>query len=246
MKKPLELLTPPATNIDTQMKKTYLQFLLLILAVAGCQGAALTGLVLFKGIEVPPKHDMLLKGETQVAVVPRAVYSNAYELQNAPREMARQVSVLLDENIRHAIRLNHKNKKLHVVDQSKVEAWLDQRLNDFDTFAEVGRDKSIKADIVIGIDIVGFRIRDPRNASLLQGRCDVQVQVIDCATGKILATETLAIVDPPSMPIPNNPGLEPQFRRQFIQVVSKRIAALFHYHDKHKMQRMDADNLENH
>ena len=37
-----------------------------------------------------------------------------------------------------------------------------------------------------------------------------------------------------------------QFRRQFVHVVSRRIAALFHYHDKNKMDRMDADNLEMH
>ena len=223
-----------------------LLLLLLVLIVVGCQGVALTGLVLLKGTEVPPKFDMLLKGEKRVAVVPRSVYSNAYELQNAPREMARQVSGLLEENIRHAARLNHKNTKLHVIDQSKVEAWLDQCNNDFDSFSEVGRDKSIKADIIIGIEVVGFQIRDPRNASLIQGRCHVQVQAIDCATGKIQASETLMIVDPPNMPLANNPQLEPQFRRQFIHVVSKNIAALFHYHDKNMMDRMDADNLEMH
>ena len=228
------------------MKKIHLLLLVLVVLFVGCQGALLTGLVLFKGQEAKPKHDILLKGEKRVAVVPRAVYVNAFELQNAPREMARQVSVLLNDNIRHAYRLNHKNTKLEVVDQSKIDAWLDQCHNDFDTFTEVGRDKSIKADIVIGIDIVGFQVRDPRNASLLQGRCEVQIQAIDCATGQILAKDTLVIVDPPNMPIPNNPGQEPQFRRKFIQVVSKRIAALFHYHDAHKMQRMDSDNLENH
>jgi len=226
------------------MKKIHL--LLLVLAMVGCQGAALTGLVLFKGTEVPPKFDDLLKGEKRVAVVSRAVYSNAYELQNAPREIARQVSVLLNDNIRHATRLNHRNNKLHVVEQSKVEAWLDDRNNDFESFSEVGRDKSIGADIVIGIDIVGFQIRHPQNASLIQGRCHVQVQAVECATGKILASDKLMIVDPPSMPIPNNPELEPQFRAQFIRVVSTRIATLFHYYDKNKRDRIDADNLEMH
>ena len=89
------------------MKHTPYLFLLLALTVVGCQSALLTAIVLVKGTDTPPKHDILLKGEKRVAVVPRAVYSNAYELQNAPREIARYVNYSLDENVR--------NKKLKVV-----------------------------------------------------------------------------------------------------------------------------------
>jgi hypothetical protein len=159
-------------------------------------------------------------------------------LQNAPQEIARHVNVLLDEKVR--------NKKLKVVEQSKVEAWLDNCNNDFDSFAEVGKDKSINADIVIGFDIIGFQIRDPHDPYLVQGKCDVQIKAVDCATGKVLATETLSIVDPPSMPIPGGPNVEPQFRRQFIQAVAQYIAALFHHHDPHKIRRIDADSLDMH
>ena len=218
------------------MKKLAPLLLLLGFTAVGCQSGLFTLLYVLNGRDEPPKYDILLKGEKRVAVVPRSVYSNSFELQNAPREIARHVNVLLDENV--------KNKKLRVVEQLKVETWLDHVHNDFDTFLEVGRDKSINADIVIGFNILEFRIRDPMNSSLIQGKCVVEVRAVECETGKILASETLTIVDPPSIPLPNNPRLEPQFRAQFIQVVAQQIAALFHHHDPNRLRRIDADNLE--
>jgi len=222
------------------MKKTAPLLLLLILTLAGCQ-FLYTGLVLIVGPERPPKHNILSKaGEKRVAVVPRSVYINSLELQNAPREIARQIRDILDDP------KNSRNKKLRVVEQAKVEAWLDYHGNDFDTFLEVGKDKSIQADIVIGFDIIEFRIRDPLNASLLQGHCKVEVWAIDCETGKSLARETLMIIDPPSTQMPSNPQLASQFRPQFISVVAQQIAALFHHHNPSKLKRIDADNLEMH
>ena len=217
------------------MRKLASLLLLFTLTLTGCN-LIMGGLILIRGTDEKPRYPILLKGEKRVAVVPRSVYSNSFELQNAHRDIARHVNSLLDENVR--------NKKLRVVEQSKVEAWLDNRNNDFDTFLEVGRDKSIKADIVIGFDIIEFRIRDPMNASLIQGRCMVEVRAIDCATGEPLAKETLTIIDPPNMPLQSNPRLDPQFRTQFTAVVAQQIAALFHHHNPHKLQRFDADNLE--
>jgi hypothetical protein len=227
--------------METTMKKL-IPLLLLTLILTGCQSAIFTLLYGLKGNDRPPPHDIIGKdkGELRVVVVPRSFYSNAYELQNAPREIARHVySILEDPNIT-------KNKKLKVVEQEKVEAWLDNCNNDFDSFVEVGRDKNIKADIVIGFDIIGLQVRDPQNPSLVQGRCQVQVQAIECATGKVLASETLMIVEPRNVPISGGPSLEPQFRRLFIQVVAKRIAALFHPHDPNKIQSIEADYLEMH
>ena len=222
--------------------------LLFALTLAGCQALLFTGAAIFVGTHTKPDHDILLKGEKRLAIVPRSMYSNAYELQNAPREIARHVNSLLDENIRNNDRPNYRNKKLTIVEQSKVEAWLDNCNNDFESFVEVGRDKSIKADIVIGFDIIGIQVRDPQNPYLVQGKCQVHVKAIEVATGKVLASESLMIVDPPNMPLDaaGRPGLEHQFRAQFVQTIAQQIAALFHYYDKNKLQRIDADNLEMH
>ena len=220
------------------MKTRIPLLLLFVMTLSGCQNALFTVLALTKGTDVPPKYDILLKGEKRVAVVPRSAYSNAYELQNAPREIARQVNDLLDSKVQ--------NKKLRVVDQTKIEAWLDNCDNDFGSFAEIGRDKSIKADIVIGFDIVGFQIRDPQNSHLIQGKCQVHVTALDCATGKTLASEMLMIVDPPSTQLPSNAMKEAQFRPRFVAVVAQQIAALFHHHDPNRLQRMDVDSMDLH
>lgn len=221
------------------MKKFAPLLLLLFLTLTGCQLIMAT-LMMVKGTDEPPKYNILSKGEKRVAIVPRSVYSHSMELQNAPREIARHVHDILDDPS------NTKNKKLRVVEPLKVEDWLDNHNSDFETFLEVGKDKSIQADIVIGFDIIEFRIRDRLNSSLIQGNCVVEVRAIECATGKTLASETLTIVDPPNVPLSGSPQVESRFRPQFISVVAQQIAALFHHHNPNRIQRIDADNLEMH
>ena len=216
----------------------YTIILLLALTLTGCQAALFTSMALLKGTDSPPRYDILLKGDKRVAVVPRSAVSNMFELQNAPREIARHLNIQLEEKVR--------NKKLRVVEQSKVEAWLDACNNNFQSFAEAGKHSSIQADIVVGFDIVGFQIRDPQNPDLVQGKCQVQVQAIEVATGKILTSDDLIIIDPPNMPLSGGQSMESQFRQQFSQVIAQRIGTLFHHYDSHKLMRMDADNLEMH
>jgi ABC-type uncharacterized transport system auxiliary subunit len=210
----------------------------LTLVLSGCQQALLTALVLVNGTDVKPKYDVLLKGEKRVVVVCRSMASNPYDVQNAPREISRQVSKLIDLHVR--------NKKLKVVEPVKVETWLDNCNNDFDNFLEIGRDKTINADFVIGIEIRGFQMRDPHSPYLVQGKCQVNVKVVDCSNGEVIASEDLMIVDPPNLPLSGGPGLEAEFRPRFIQVVAEQVAILFHHHDPHKSRRIDADNIDMH
>ena len=232
---------------NRMLKNATLLLLLFVLTLTGCHNVLMTGAMIFRGREQQPKYDILLKGEKTVAVVPRAVSSNAFELQNAPQEIARQVHYLLEENILNTVRPNHRNKKLTLVEQAKVEKWLDNCNNNFDSFAEVGRDRSIKADIVVGFTIVGFQIRDPRDPYMVQGKCHVEVEAVDAATGKVLASETLIIVYPPSSPMhAANPALEPRLRREFVGVIAQHIAALFHWHIPHELQGIDADSINLH
>ena len=209
----------------------------LILTLAGCPSAILTPLVLLRGTDVQPKFDILLKGDIRVAVVPRATAFNAFELQNAPNEIARHVNHLLDTKT--------KNKRLRVVEQSRVEAWLDNVNNDFDTFVELG--KAVNADIVIGFNIVRFQIRDPQNPYLIQGRCLVQVEAFDVATGRIMASETISLVNPPNVPLhATDPSIEPRFRQRFVEVIAEHIASLFHPHNPHLIRQIDADSINLH
>ncbi|MDR0336330.1 MAG: hypothetical protein LBI18_04495 [Planctomycetaceae bacterium] len=208
------------------------------LVLAGCQQALLTALVLVNGTDVKPKYDTLLKGEKRVVVVCRSLASNSYDVQNVSREISRQVSKLLDLHVR--------NKKLKVVEPVKVETWLDNCNNDFDNFLEIGRDQTINADIVIGLELRGFQLRDPHSPYLVQGKCQVHIKAIDCSNGEVLVSETMSIVDPPNSPLSGGPGMEAEFRPRFVQVVAEQIAILFHHHDPHKSKRIDADNLDMH
>lgn len=228
----------PVGRSRRRMLLSYGLLALLFLGLASCKGPLLTAIVLLRGTDVQPKHDFLLKGHHRVAVVARSLASNPYEIQNAPREIARELSKILDVHIQ--------SKKVAIVDQSKIDDWLDNCNNDFDTFLEVGRDKKINATVVIGIEIFGFQIRDANSPYLVQGKCQLLVKAIDCETGETLASENLTIIDPPNMPISGGAGAEAAFRPQFIQVVAQQIGYLFHPHDPHKARRMDADNLEMH
>ena len=213
---------------------------LLCLSFAGCQSGLFTILYFLKGNEVKPKHEILLKGEKRVAVVCKCFATNYSDIQNAPREIARQVSGLLDQNVH--------NKKLKVVDSGKIDQWLDDCNNDFESFVDVGKVKGIDADIVIGIEIYGFQLRDPKSHYLLQGKCEAVVRAYDCKTGEsLMPPERLTVVDPPNTPISaGSAGIELAFRPQFITVVAQQIAVLFHHHNPNTSRRMDADNMKMH
>ncbi len=204
----------------------------------GCQSAIFTIVYLINGTDVAPKHDIFnkKKGPLKAAIVCRSMANNPMEVQNAPAKIAQMVSMHIGNNA--------KNKKLEMIDQVKVEAWLDNCNNEYDSFREIGLDKSIEADIIIGIDLLGFQLRDPSSPYLMQGRAHVQVQAIEVASGKILANEILTIIDPPGAPISAGPGSETMFRPQFINVVATQVAILFHPHDPNRTRRIDADNLE--
>jgi hypothetical protein len=81
---------------------------------------------------------------------------------------------------------------------------------------------------------------------LVQGKCQVNVKVVDCSNGEVLVSEDVMIIDPPNLPLSGGPGMEAAFRPRFIQVVAEQIAILFHHHDPHKSKRIDADNLDMH
>jgi len=140
-----------------------------------------------------------------------------------------------------------KNKKLRVVEQSKVEKWLDNCNNNFDSFVEVGNDRSINADVVIGFTIVGFQIRDPQNPYMAQGKCQIQVEAVEVASGKVLSSDTLELIYPPSTPIDiTDPNKASRLRSEFVTVIARNIGALFHPHVPHEIRAIDADSINLH
>ena len=167
--------------------------------------------------DVKPPFTFLLKGNKKVAIVCR--HENQSAPQELSRDIARQVSEIIDNRT--------KNKKLKVVEPSQIEAWLDS--NVFNELLEVGR--AVTADFVIGIELIGFQLRDSHSPHLLQGKARLQVRACDCKTGEMVADKPLDIVYPPTVPITaTGPDVEQPFRVQFIQIISEQIANLFVHH----------------
>ena len=210
---------------------------LLLLLTLFCGGCKLLApiIIIIRGTDVAPEYDILLSGEIRVAVASRSMVANQFDGQTAARGIARELSSLLAENV--------KNKRLKVVESERIDDWLDNVNNDFESFLNIGQDKSINADIVIGLELEGFQVRDPNSPHLIQGKCRVRVKAWNCKTGKLEVTEVLEVVDPPNMPIAGGISTEGAFRPQFIRVVAQQIGILFYHHDPHKAKRIDADNL---
>ncbi|MDR2642677.1 MAG: hypothetical protein LBC74_07775 [Planctomycetaceae bacterium] len=224
------------------MRRKFLNLIflaVLFVLFSGCQNVLFTAMVLIKGTDVPPECELLTKAkkETRVAVVCYSIAASQYEVQNAPRIIAKQVSKLLENNCA--------NKQIRIIDPIKVDTWLDNCSNEIDDILQVGKDPAINADIVIGIEIIDFQTRDQKSHFQIQGRCSLKIIAKDCKTGEILYSQNLSIVDPPDVPIQGGgAGAEATFRPKFIKTVSEQVAYKFHPHDQHKARRIQADSLD--
>ena len=208
-----------------------------LVSCASCQGLLFTAAYLIKGQNVDPKYDYLLKGKKRVVVVCRSLAMNQFQSETVPRDLTRKVSQNLSNN------LKKKNKNLEVVDYRKVEKWLDDSSNMFEEFTEIGA--AFKADYVIGIELQSFQIQE--NPSTMQGKALWTVKTYDMNRHELVAEEIMNLVDPPQVPISiRDRSSLPRFQLLFVDLISRRIAALYHPHDPNKLERLDADFLEFH
>ena len=208
-----------------------------LVSCVSCQSALFTMMYLFKGPEVAPKHDFLLKGKKRVVVVCRSLTMNQFQSETVPRDLTRKVSQNLKSN------LKKKNKNLEVVDYRKVEKWLDDCSQNFEEFTEVGA--AFKADYVIGIELQAFQVQE--NPSTMQGKARWTVKTYDMNNDEQVAQDMMSLVDPPEVPISiSDRSSLPQFQLQFVDLISKQIAALYHPHDPAKITHIDSDLMEFH
>lgn len=194
-----------------------------LMAFGGCVSALATALWLVKGPNVPPEFDGLR--DKRVVVACRPVTSSLYAHPNVSKEIARQVSRLLGANVR----------KIEVVDQRKVDEWIDS--NSWDEYSEIG--KALEADLVVGIDLETFSIY--AGQTLFQGKADYAIQVYDCKKGEV-AFERFPpqSVYPPNHVVSTSSIREPDFRREFIRMLSDEIARHFYPHDPRAYFAMDS------
>jgi hypothetical protein len=207
-----------------------LMVMLLIAALptAGCRNAMFTAMYLFKGTDVDPDFSEL-KGK-KVAVVCRPVASLQYANSNVGRELAHQISLLLQEQV----------PKIKVIDQRKVAKWSDE--NTWEEYPEVG--KAMKADMVVAVDLESFGLY--QGQTLYQGKANATIRVFDCKkNGKEVFRKTIPqCLYPPSAPMPASERTEPEFRNEFVGVLANQIARHFFSHDPYADFGQDAASLK--
>lgn len=202
----------------------FLVIAVLIVPGFGCRTGLFSLMYLIKGMDVDPDYAGL-KGK-KVAVVCRPVASLQYRNANAGRDIAEQVTQLLEAKV----------PKVHVIDQRKVNRWADE--NTWEDYREVG--KALKADMVVGIDLESFSIY--KGQTLYQGKANATIHVYDCKNGGKLVFEKIVpqSLYPPNAAVPTSDRTEPEFRQEFIAVLSDQIARHFYAHDPHADFAQDA------
>jgi hypothetical protein len=195
-----------------------------VLPALGCRGALMTALFLFKGTDVDP--DFAGLKDKKVAVVCRPLVSLQYRNASAARDLAHEVSSLLEKNV----------PKIQIIDQRKVDKWTDE--NNWEEYTQVG--KAVKADMVVGVDLEDFSIF--QGQTIYQGKANVSIHVYDCGNhGKQVFEKSLPqSVYPPNCGVPTSDKLEAQFRREFVAVLAGQIARYFYSHDPYADMAQDA------
>jgi len=202
--------------------------LITVLPTVGCQSVLFTAMYLFKGNDVDPEFKDL-KGK-KVAVVCRPMVSLQYANSNVGRDLAQEISLLLQEQV----------PKIKVVDQRKIAKWTDE--NTWEEYTEVG--KAMKADMVVAVDLESFSLY--QGQTLYQGKANATIHVFDCKkNGKEVFRKSIPqCVYPPSAPMPASERTEPDFRHDFEIELANQIARHFYAHDPYVDMGKDADALK--
>jgi hypothetical protein len=189
--------------------------LLVLLAIpVGCTGPLLTGAYLLGYGDTQAEFKGLKK--KRVVVVCRPLMEQQYGNMNASKMIARDITRLLRKNI----------SRIDMVSSQKVDEWLDS--NTMEDYVEIGR--AFKADVVVGVDLLGFSIY--QGQTLYQGKANYEIKVVDCHTGETLFQKTpKQCVWPPNTGVATSEKQESQFRRQYVNVLADEIARHFYRYD---------------
>jgi hypothetical protein len=145
--------------------------------------------------------------------------------------VAKAVSTTLAKNV----------SDIKVVRQNEIADWLDSHGDDVTDYRDVGR--GVKADMVIGIDLLSFTLHEGQ--TLLKGRANVGVKVYDMkkSGGELVyesAPKEIAWPESGARSVTDN---ESNFRTVFIYTLAERIARDFYSYEFSDDFGMDAKHL---
>jgi hypothetical protein len=195
---------------------------------SGCSVLA-TAMYIIEGTNTKADFDEL-KGK-RVAVICRPVTSLHYRDSSASHDLAKQVSVLLQQHV----------PKIQLIDQREVLEWADE--NSWDEYPEIG--KALDAEMVVGLELEEFSLY--QGQTLYQGKANVKVLVYDLAKGTqpVFERHLPQAVYPPNAAIPAGDKPESHFRRQFITHLAQLIGRYFYDHDATVDFASDSTALDN-
>lgn len=198
------------------------------LILGGCVSALTTAAYLIRGTDVPAEFPGL-KGK-KVAVVCQPMVAMQVRYSTAARELSRQVSRLLQQNV----------SRIQVISPQKIENWMDQ--NQWDDYIEIG--KAVQADLVVAVEIEEFNLY--QSQTLYQGQASLTVKVLDCTGGgKVVFERPLPQIRyPPNHSIPTWEKPEVQFRREFIAYLADYVGRYFYGYDPYQDVAQDAAFLQ--
>ena len=152
--------------------------------------------------------------ESRLAIV-TVTDSSQYSNDTSARLLSRQVGGILMKEV----------KDLTLIREDLIEQWRDQNGWDSVDFVSIGR--GVKADKLLGIEVTNLRLRD--GATLYRGRADVNLSVIDIATGDVLYRRELdEFTFPTSAGQYTSETTEKRFRKLYLDMLALQIARSFY------------------
>lgn len=217
--------------MDRFVSRAQVRFLALLIGLGfvstttGCVHRILATMVyVWSGPTVEAEFDGL-EG-ARLVVVCRPPSSLEYRHAGAARRIEKGVGALLNMNV----------EDIDVVDSQEVDNWHDE--SDHEDFRELA--KALDADRVLHIELQDFKLN--KGPSLYQGNADVILSIYDMRdNGRMVWEKPVGqVLFPVNSAVPALEKSEAHFQRQFISVLSERIARHFYDHDPHFDFAIDA------
>jgi hypothetical protein len=138
--------------------------------------------------------------------------------------------------------LGYKVPDIEMVRPSEIADWIDSQDQDLSEYREVGR--GVKADMVVGIDLLSFSIHEGQ--TLLKGRSKVAVKVFDMTKGGEVVYEApakeIAWPENGARHVTEN---EDNFRLSYVAILASKIAREFYSYESIDDVALDAQGLAN-
>ena len=201
----------------------------LLAASPGC-GALATVAWLIKG---PPKEPAKFAGLEKKRVAVVCLDANSLSGPGGEAEaIAKAVNIALGYHV----------PNIHMVRPAEVADWIDSKNEDLTDYRDIGR--GVKADMVVGIDLISLSIHEGQ--TLLKGRARVGVKVYDMTKGgEVVYDAPIKEISWPENGARHVTENEANFRAIFIHTLAQKIANDFYDYEIITGFAQDAEHLAN-